>query len=189
MKSFSVLVLLLSLVTFVSGTVNDTPQQVVTKYNNYKTICTGLGYKSTQCNGGRTEGPVVFQSSYKGTLENLKTSQTVKFNQVSLNEGSAYNTTTGKFTAPLDGVYSFSWTTMSNTGKYFITEIVLNGIPMAYNYTDSRGLSAGHSMASSHANIKMKKGDRVWIRTHQNYGQNAVCGNVGQWCNFSGFKF
>nr|XP_034307108.1 complement C1q tumor necrosis factor-related protein 3-like [Crassostrea gigas] len=189
MKSFSVLVLLLSLVTDVSGTVNDTPQQVVTKYNNYKTICTGLGYKSTQCNSGRTEGPVVFQSSCKGTLENLKTSETVKFNQVSLNEGSAYSTTTGKFTAPVDGVYSFSWTTMSNTGEYFITEIVLNGIPMAYNYTDSRGLSAGHSMASSHANIKMKKGDRVWIRTHQNYGQNAVCGNVGQWCNFSGFKF
>lgn len=56
-----------------------------------------------------------------------------------------------------------------------------------------KGLSTGHSMhmhsmASSHANIKMKKGDRVWIRTHHNYGQNAVCGNVGQWCNFSGLK-
>lgn len=121
-------------------------------------------------------------------MENLGTSQTVKFNQVSLNVGDAYNTTTGKFTAPVDGLYSFSWTTMSNIGKYFITEIVLNSIPMAYNYTDSRGRTAGYSMSSSHANIKMKKGDEVWIRTHHNYGQNALCG-YGQWCNFSGFKF
>lgn len=58
-----------------------------------------------------------FQSSRKGDLVNLKTSETVIFNQASLNKGSAYDTTTGEFTAPTDGVYSFSWTTMSETEK------------------------------------------------------------------------
>nr|XP_011425247.2 complement C1q tumor necrosis factor-related protein 3 [Crassostrea gigas] len=185
----SVLMLLLSLVTDVSGTVNDTPQQVVTKYNNYKTICTGLGYIATQCNDEQ-RGSIAFQSSLKGNLENMKTYETVIFNQVSLNEGNTYNTTSGKFTAPVDGVYFFSWTTLSDAGKYFITEIVLNNIPIAYNRTDGRGRpnNSGFVMSSSNANIKMKKGDKVWIRTHYNYGQFARGGDRGEWCNFSGFK-
>ncbi|XP_052680112.1 complement C1q tumor necrosis factor-related protein 4-like [Crassostrea angulata] len=188
MKSFRVLVLLLSFVTDVSGTVNDTPQQVVTKYNNYKTICTGLGYKATQCNGEQTK-VIGFQSSLKGDLVKLKTRETVIFNQASLNRGSAYDTTTGKFTAPADGVYSFSWTTMSDAEKYFITEIVLNSSPIACNFTDGRGRTknAGNVMSSSNVIIEMRTGDKVWIRTHHNYGQFARCGD-GQWCIFSGFK-
>lgn len=130
-----------------------------------------------------------FQSSRKGDLVNLKTRETVIFNQASLNKGSAYDTTTGEFTAPTNGVYSFSWTTMSETEKYFITEIVLNSSPVAYNFTDGRGRTknAGNVMSSSNAIIEMRKGDKVWIRAHDKYGQFARCVN-GQWCFFSGFK-
>lgn len=66
----------------------------------------------------------------------MKTDETVIFNQVSLNEGKAYNTTSREFTAPVDGVYFFSWTILSDAEKYFITEIVLNSIPIAFNCTD-----------------------------------------------------
>lgn len=48
----------------------------------------------------------------------MKTSETVIFNQVSLNEGNVYNTTLGEFTAPVDGVNSFSWKTLSDKGGY-----------------------------------------------------------------------
>lgn len=40
-------------------------------------------------------------------------------------------------------------------------------------------------MSFSHANIKMKNDDRVWIRTHGSYGQYAEGGN---WGNFFGIK-
>lgn len=50
-----------------------------------------------------------------------------------MNEGDAYNTTTGKFTAPIDEVYSFSWATISDTGNYFITKIVFNSKQIAFN--------------------------------------------------------
>lgn len=123
----------------------------------------------------------------KDNLENMKTRETVIFNQVSLNEGKAYDTNSGKFTAPIDGVYFFSWGILTDNGKYFVTEIVRNSIPVAYNYTDGRGRQrgAGNIMTSSNALIKMKKGDEVWIRTYLNYGQLGRC---GQWCYFSGFK-
>lgn len=123
----------------------------------------------------------------KDNLENMKTRETVIFNQVSLNEGNAYDTTSGKFTTPIDGVYFFSWGILTYNGKYFVTEIVRNSIPVAYNYTDGRGRQrgAGNIMTSSNALIKMKKGDEVWIRTYLNYGQLGRC---GQWCYFSGFK-
>lgn len=72
-------------------------------------------------------------------------------------------------------------------GNMCVTEIVRNSIPVAYNYTDERGRQRGpgNKMTSSNALIKMKKGDKVWIRTYLNYGQLARC---GQWCYFFGFK-
>ena len=48
----SAFVLLLTVTTIVSGGGHETPQQVVTRYNNYKTICTGLGYQNVPCDAG-----------------------------------------------------------------------------------------------------------------------------------------
>ena len=47
--SSSAFVLLLTFTTIVSGGGHETPQQVVTRFNNYKTICTGLGYQNVRC--------------------------------------------------------------------------------------------------------------------------------------------
>lgn len=115
----------------------------------------------------------------------MKQNEIVIFDKVSLNEGNAYNVTSGIFTAPVDGIYSFSWTILTKGGKYFITDIILNGRPIAFNYTDGRG-RVGYSMSSSHLNyIKMKKDDKVWIQAdgiHEQYVHG------GEWCNCSGLK-
>lgn len=127
---------------------------------------------------------VVFQSSLTKTMTNMKNEETVIFDDVSLNEGKAYDRTTGIFTAPSDGFFSFTWATLTKGGHYFITEIVHNGQRMAYNHNDGRGIDI-YSMSTSHANIKMKNGDKVWIRTHGNLGQYVYGAN---YCNFSGIK-
>lgn len=80
---------------------------------------------------------VVFQLSLNNFLENLKTQETVVFDEITLNEGNAYNKTSGIFTTPFDGLYSFTLTL--SKGKLFITEIVKNGHPISYNYNDGRG--------------------------------------------------
>nr|XP_022299009.1 complement C1q tumor necrosis factor-related protein 3-like [Crassostrea virginica] len=178
----SAFVLLLTFATIVSGGGHETPQQVVTKYNNYKTICTGLGYQNVPCDAGN--GEIAFQSTLTNHLQNLKNQETVIFDKVRLNEGNAYNQKTGKFTATVGGVYSFNWQILSNPGKYFITEIVHNGNPIAFNYCDGRGISSGYASTSNQAIIRMKKGDKVWIRTHGGHGIFAY----GGWCDFSGYK-
>ena len=120
---------------------------------------------------------IVFQSTLTKDLQNLKYQETVIY------EGNAYNKDTGKFTATVGGVYAFSWTTLSNPGKYFITEIVHNGNSIALSQCDGRGLT-GYPSSTNQANIKMKTGDKVWIRTYAKDGLYAL----GRLCNFSGFK-
>uniref|UniRef100_K1RAZ6 Caprin-2 n=1 Tax=Magallana gigas TaxID=29159 RepID=K1RAZ6_MAGGI len=114
----------------------------------------------------------------------MKEQETVIFDKVSLNEGNAYDKTSGIFTAPMDGIYSFTWSMLTQKGKYFVSDIVRNGHKVASNYSDGRGHDHG-SMSTEHANIKMKKGDKVWIRTHRTWGQYA---HGGDWCSFSGVK-
>lgn len=60
---------------------------------------------------------IAFQSSLFKTLENMKNQETVIFDKVSLNEGNAYDKTSGIFVAPLDGIYSFTFTMLTNPGK------------------------------------------------------------------------
>nr|XP_022299005.1 heavy metal-binding protein HIP-like [Crassostrea virginica]XP_022299006.1 heavy metal-binding protein HIP-like [Crassostrea virginica] len=179
----SVFVILLAFTTIVSGGGHETPQQVVTRYNNYKTICTGLGYQNVRCDAPKKD--IAFQSSLTKHLQNMNNEETVIFDKVSLNEGNAYNQKTGEFTAAVEGVYSFSWKMFTSRGKYFITHIVHNGNPIAYNHCDGRGISVGHVSSSNQANIKMKRGDKVWIKTRKGDGLFAHGGN---WCDFSGYK-
>lgn len=127
---------------------------------------------------------VAFQTSLTKTLENLRRHQTVIFDKVLLNEGNAYSKASGIFTAPSDGIYSFTWTMSTKYGKYFVTEIVWNYEKVAYNQADGRGHN-GWPMSTSHAYIKMKKGEKVWIRAQGNYGHFAY---GGHWCSFSGAK-
>ncbi|XP_061167444.1 heavy metal-binding protein HIP-like, partial [Saccostrea echinata] len=176
-------VLLLVVVTTVFGSMKETPQQIINKYNNYRTICTGLGYQNLSCKAdNKGKRSIAFQSSLSSDLENIGNQQTVIFDRVTLNEGKCYDKKTGVFTAPEEGVFTFSWTMMSKAGKYFVSEIVHDGKLIAYNHSDGRGLT-GYVTSSNTANIKMKKGQKVWIRAHRSFGQFA---NGGYWCNFSG---
>lgn len=60
---------------------------------------------------------IAFQSSLSKTLENMKNQKTVIFDKVSLNEGNAYDKTSGIFVAPLDRIYSFTFTMLTHPGK------------------------------------------------------------------------
>lgn len=60
---------------------------------------------------------IAFNSVLSKTLTNVPKNHIIKFERVLVNEGNGYDPSTGKFTAPVDGVYFFSWTYHTNRGS------------------------------------------------------------------------
>ncbi|XP_061176930.1 heavy metal-binding protein HIP-like [Saccostrea echinata] len=142
-----------------------------------------MGYKAVNCSE-EDKNIIAFHSLLSKRQENLGTNVVVVFGNIILNTGDAYDGTTGKFTAPKDGIYSFMWTILTQPGKYFNTEIVKNSNVIGYNHANGESGSSIFSSGSSSAIIKMKKNDQVWIRTHGDHGKFAY----KNWSSFSGFK-
>ncbi|XP_062610839.1 uncharacterized protein LOC134272647 [Saccostrea cucullata] len=138
--------------------------------------------RSLEIQGSKHLKPTVaFHAKMTSSKRNLGGYQVVIYEETLLNEGNAYNTKNGKFTAPIDGIYHFDWTTVAYMNKYFITQLVKEGTIMGANYcTDISKVNS--NLCSSSAIVQMKANQEVWIRTYMGYGQYVV----GDWCYFSG---
>ncbi|XP_048769778.2 heavy metal-binding protein HIP-like [Ostrea edulis] len=161
----------------------ETAQGFISKYNNYNTVCRGMGYERRSCKG-RDHGLIAFHARTSSAIQNPGSYAVVVFGKVTLNSGSAYNGNTGIFTAPTDGIYSFTWTIMTKLGSRFNTEIVINRNIVGYNHADGKHGSSQYESSSTTAVIRMKKKDKVWIRTHGSTGEYAYM----DWSSFSGFQ-
>lgn len=59
---------------------------------------------------------IAFHARLSTHQKNLQDTEVVVFADVTLNTGNAYNATNGKFTAPVKGHYSFTWTIATQSG-------------------------------------------------------------------------
>ena len=117
---------------------------------------------------------------------NLPKDSVVLFDKASLNVGEAYDVMTGKFTCKVDGLYTFSWTTLSSPKKDLTTDLITNGRRVAINVVDTDE-SADFLSSSSTVVVRMRKGEQTWIRVFKGVHMMA------QWYSFpcsmfSGFK-
>ena len=85
-----------------------------------------------------------------------------------MNDGSGYNSKNGKFTAPVDGTYSFSWTYCTNKGSNAYLGGYVDGVLTAK--ISNHGQSSAWQNTSGHLLVKLKKGNQFWI---QNYDYTA----------------
>ncbi|XP_061176095.1 cerebellin-1-like [Saccostrea echinata] len=155
----------------------------IKKFNTYNEVCRGMGFKDGTCKGSE-KGMIAFHARTSTHQKNLRSNAVVVFGKVTLNIGSAYDRTTGKFTAPRNGIYSFTWTSVTAAGSWFNTVIVHDNNVIGYNIADGNAGSRTMSAGSATAIIKMKKNDKVWIRP---LGGQARDG-YANWCSFSGFQ-
>lgn len=88
----------------------------------------------------------------------------VKFNDVVINVGNHYNSGDGIFVAPVAGVYQFSWMTLTDSGDYAYTELMVDNVVID-KLTISLGSAAGTIPATRETVCKVEKGDHVWIQT------------------------
>jgi hypothetical protein len=102
-------------------------------------------------------------------------------------EGGDYSTSTGKFTAPVTGWYTFNATLTIQTfafGNMFV-RIYQNTTKVAEDFTDAP--SAGVFNLGCSATLYLTSGDTVDVRAYQNSGSTASI-NAGTQCRFSGHQ-
>ena len=107
----------------------------------------------------------------------------IKFNSVLENVGSHYSTSTGRFTAPVAGVYHFAGTLLqTNSGGQFDVNLRYNG-SSGTKGNSMRATFTGHSTIQISETLKMNANDYVHI--------NVSSGSLhhdsgGAWCGFQG---
>ncbi|XP_078341809.1 uncharacterized protein LOC111110026 [Crassostrea virginica] len=96
------------------------PSSFLSSYDSYKNICSKIGWepKCRKPPYSDCQGKVIAFHAFLSTrLSKLPSGTIIKFGRVLVNEGNGYDPNTGKFTAPVDGVYSCSWTYHTNKGS------------------------------------------------------------------------
>ena len=114
---------------------------------------------------------IAFTASLSYNLINHHNKQVI-FNTVATKAGSGYNTTTGIFTAPVEGNYFFIWhvetANIDNAYCYLYLYKNNNGLQFTAN-ADSRGRNGGSDSGSNSAVLFLHEGDYVGIRTSACY--------------------
>ena len=86
----------------------------------------------------------------------------IKFERVLVNDGNGYDPKSGKFTAPVDGVYSFLWSYCSSKGSTAYLGGFLDGtLTSKIGVRDQANLWQN---TSGNLIVKMKKGSQFWIQ-------------------------
>nr|CBX41675.1 putative C1q domain containing protein MgC1q26 [Mytilus galloprovincialis] len=124
-----------------------------------------------------------FHAELSNVLQNLPHDTIIVFDKVVTNDGGAYDSISGDFTVPEDGLYSFAWTTLTNPGHIFHTQLTVDGRVISKSHNNAASTHDGKT-ATKNVVVHLKKGNRVRIQTFQSYGHILVAG----WSSFCGFK-
>ena len=115
-------------------------------------------------------GKVAFSAWLSQTLNDTKANETVVFDRVRTNIGSAYSSTTGIFITPSNGVYGFTWTLMTNPGKHYDTILVVGGGWVQVNGANSGDDGKCYESSTNTIILQLRRGQQVWIRKHGDSG-------------------
>ena len=116
----------------------------------------------------------------------LNKNSVVKFNDVLNNKGNHFNSGDSIFVSPVSGVYLFSWTTMTYSGKNVNTELRVNNIVKETLHANIGG-AVGRVSVSRVIICNVQKSDHVWIQTSGHYSENYFYYGYDSGSSFVGF--
>ena len=118
------------------------------------------------------------------------TNTPIPFDQEKLNVGGAMNLNTGKFTAPRDGTYSFSFTGLvhlpaTSTKSNVNVWMYLNGNFVGSGWADEVGTIGQYETFSFQSTFNLQTGDEIWLQIDQMSTGTYLFGY--QYTHFSGY--
>ena len=105
----------------------------------------------------------------------------MKFNDVSLNIGNSYNPSTGKFTAPVDGIYQISFSYLQKNAYQSHVQLIKDG----NTYTELHANHKNYDQLSKTVLIQLKKSQTVWVRLVK--GSTYAVYGKGRYTTFGGY--
>ena len=124
-----------------------------------------------------------FNVWYSGS--NIAATNTIVWNQVEVNVGSCYSSSTGEFTAPCDGLYQFNTFAVSTAGTdaEFGIRAVINGTASSNKWSYTMKSASTYSDTTLSFVLDMNANDTLKIQV-----QNGnMLGAVNYHNNFSGY--
>ncbi|XP_060554036.1 complement C1q and tumor necrosis factor-related protein 9A-like [Ruditapes philippinarum] len=109
--------------------------------------------------------------------------QVIVFPTVLFNEGDAYSSQTGKFTATTNGTYLFTIAFCVLPNKHLKVDIMVDGVAYTKTYikdTDDVDCHTGDTVAV------LKHGQSVWVQPYGSSSGNIIYPSSGYWHTFSG---
>ncbi|KAL3831369.1 hypothetical protein ACJMK2_023122 [Sinanodonta woodiana] len=131
--------------------------------------------------------PVAFSTYLTDYVHHLGIDQVIKYNGVLTNEGNAYNSHTGIFTCPQDGLYLISFFVNSMHGQPVWVRLMVDDI----NVSDAVGYSAGDGQDDQGGNVailRLRAGQLVWTSTHFHSDSTLASTTEFRHVTFSGVR-
>lgn len=130
------------------------------------------------------KGPVAFSAYLDHNVEHAGEGQTIKFNQILINDGNGYNRYTGVFTAPESGVYFFTFT-IHNQQHQTNARLVKDSQNIVGSVVDTKETTE-NNMSTNSAVITVEAGQAVWVEQLTSNAELISVSNYRQ-VTFSGF--
>lgn len=117
----------------------------------------------------------IYSQTFTGSGKNFK------FDKIRSNIGNGYDSSTGIFTAPRQGVYHFTAYAVSVSGKHFYFRLLHNSELTARSYVTGDG----HKTGILDVILNLKKGDLVSVDSVSSYIMHSDPDN---YATFSGYQ-
>ena len=122
---------------------------------------------------------VAFSAQFSAAHPATQVSSAFKFDQVTFNDGDAYDPMLGLFTAPFPGVYTFSVQIFTYGAERLVVDIQVNGglaHRMALDTSLLGGSQHGEDSDSMTLTLRLAQGDRVWVEGFGGQGTATLWG-------------